>query len=287
MTALETRRTIWDCVRQSLQGSLYGPWATALSHLELETITRGEEESEHYILRTDDERWQQAAARLERRICQELQRLTGYPATLSIVVLPAHVPPPASERESEPEIETEMDDSLVDEIRRSIRHRQGSGHEMAQYGVRNKYWRYYPIGVYESLFWRVYLGNNVCTTWDVLRSHAEGGRPWPSLRRLSMLVSGSAGNTKHLNQWLDILFNEGIVFWQEIDGKRDYSIVRELPLLTPRQVETLPPALQEEHERWLKERKLWRKWCRVRAISFVEPIRDDEARVLHFQRKSA
>jgi len=120
--------------------------------------------------------------------------------------------------------------------------------------------------------------------WIMLRTFpaawSQYGRPeWPSIETLaSMLVCGREKITGRASRGqvgvLSVLQNEGVIRIVKSGSGRDtiysFRVQNVLPLLTPRQVTMLPPALQERHDREIARCKVdYEEWKQLPLLSLV------------------
>lgn len=286
---------VWERTRRKLCNTLpFGGWNILLADLEVESIVRHPNGGDHFRFTHPDPLLAPGLIRIERQICMALQSETGHPTTMEIVIAPAAAEGSGTGKQERPHedrvAEEDNGDCFPEEEEEALLQRMRiaahSGHQekLARYGVRNKQFRYYPIGTYEALFWRAYLGSGPYALWDALRAHAEAGLPWPSQRDLAEIAVGSRNSTRTAAEYLAILRNEGLIFWRDINGETEYYIRKELTLLTPHQAQKLSAPLQKEHKNWLRRVKLIRQWSRSEAKTFIPPISIDDEKVIAFQR---
>lgn len=117
--------------------------------------------------------------------------------------------------------------------------------------------------VYIPMFWRPYLGAMAFDLWEVCRA-AQQGEPRPTIEHLAMMIGGqrstilgraACGKRPSQEGVLAMLLHEKIA-WHTTTGRgrqKEHRIeVRPfLPILTPRQANTLPGRLQDYHELFL------------------------------------
>lgn len=137
---------------------------------------------------------------------------------------------------------------------------------------------------YSIRFWQPYLGKGAFALWLTLRSFAyDAGvtKCWPSIHTLAgTCFRGDRGQVRgrkrkdpatEKTQWhpgaLQTLEDLKIVWWTRQQVKLGehiflqyiFSVLDNLPLLTPSQVETLPINIQRRHDDWLKDARLDRQ----------------------------
>lgn len=279
---------VWERAKRDLRDGMVGLWGELLAELSLVSIQRGPR-GPHYVFGHPDQRGA-ALTRLERRICEALALIGGEPgATMEIMIRAQEAreeEQQAGDEEPDEEPKEAPESYGSGDLERAMRHaaRMAGSNKLERWGVRNKVFRYYPIGTYEALFWRAYLGSGPYALWDALRAHAEAGLPWPSQRDLAEIAVGSRNSHATAAKYLDTLRNEGIVLWHDSEDGLEYYIRKELPLLTPHQAERLSDQLQTEHRDWLRRAKILKAWTHLQAKTLVPPMTSEDEKVIAFQR---
>ncbi len=136
-------------------------------------------------------------------------------------------------------------------------------------------------------FWQPYLGQDPFTLWFSLRSFGYNAEKnaWPSIKTLAdicfngnrhrILGRTAAGRSKEKIGALEILENERIV-WVKREGKGRmtkyvFRVLESLPLLTPIQVSTLSPNLQDAHTRFIKQSEInLQEWEQLTLPTLLE-----------------
>jgi hypothetical protein len=148
-----------------------------------------------------------------------------------------------------------------------------------------------PGRTYESLFWRPYLGGIAFVLWEVLldyqpevKAHPDGR--WPTISviektlgigdRSTVLGRDATATRPERRGELDRLRDEGLVLYSsagEEQSKRYwFSVIEQLPFLTPAQANRLPPVLRRRHLKWIKRQGLHDTWKSVAAPTLVRPF---------------
>lgn len=147
---------------------------------------------------------------------------------------------------------------------------------------------------YALQFWQPYLGTIPFVLWQTLRSFPSSWRnadkkQWPSIQTLAdicashnrhaILGRAERGEGKSYRKRtvgaLEILEEERIVWPQTYEAGRDviyyFRVLGNLPILTPAQVGTLTPRLQERHSRELAKCNLdYYQWLQLTLPSLAE-----------------
>jgi len=129
------------------------------------------------------------------------------------------------------------------------------------------HWGHVTTQRYALVFWQPWLGAFRFSVWGTLRAfawHAEA-EGWPSIQLLADICAKGnrhrllgraerAGREAQIGA-LEILTKAKIIHVRTQDQGRKtqyyFRVLDNLPLLTPRQIEYLSPALQERHREWL------------------------------------
>jgi len=150
------------------------------------------------------------------------------------------------------------------------------------------HWGHVTTQRYAIIFWQPLLGSFPFGVWGTLRAfawsiEAEG---WPSIELLADVCTNSnrhrllgraerAGRKAQIGA-LEILSRARIIHVRtQGKGRKTqyyFRVLDHLPLLTPRQMEYLPPALQERHREWLRKCSIdYEEWQQLSFESLLDP----------------
>lgn len=127
---------------------------------------------------------------------------------------------------------------------------------------------------YAVRFWMPYLGVGPFSLWLALRSFAYDASKvtWPSIATLAGIVSNGdrqrlIGRTKR-GQWvpgyLERLEEERVIWYKRTGNHYKYRVLNSLPLLTPEQVQQLPPNIREAHDRFVRHCEIdYEEWVQL------------------------
>ncbi len=140
---------------------------------------------------------------------------------------------------------------------------------------------------YVLVFWQPLLGYSF-RVWQTLRAFAWTGEAegWPAIQTLADICANGnrvrlLGRAERIDRKaqvgaLEILAQTRIIHVRtQGKGRRTqyfFRVLENLPLLTPRQVEGLTPALQQRHKEWLWKCSIdYEEWQQLSFESLIEP----------------
>lgn len=222
------------------------------------------------------------SGRLADRVESALQEVTGRPIRATYAILSGNGQAPGPNVEA---IETDLASSTSLE---SVQRGEVGVHVPGEPGDPN--YSYIQVTHYVERFWRPFLGLVPYNLYELLRSYdyfvkTSPKQTWPTIALLSDMLGygdrctilGRAARPGYKEQAgaIQVLMRHRIIHhWTNGEGTQTsyYFIVRpRLPLLTPKQVASLKPRLQDAHDAFLSrypefDLRAWEKDERESAI---------------------